>query len=92
MNPRYNAGVVFVTVVLTSSEVQRVQQAASALWPNEISKGRLSRSEIIRRFTCAGTELLPRLPAPERRTLEEEFIDSVTTANGFHFRGRLPRG
>ena len=83
---------VIVTVTLTSSEVQRVQQAASALWPEEINKGRLSRSEIIRRFTCAGTELLARLSEQERRALEEEIIDSVSSPNGFRFRGRLPRG
>jgi hypothetical protein len=85
-------GVVFVTVTLTSSEVQRVQQAASALWPEEINKGRLSRSEIIRRFTGAGTELLARLSDQERRALKEEFLASASTTNGFHFRGRLPRG
>jgi hypothetical protein len=46
------AGVVFITVTLTSSEVQRVQLADSALWPDGINNGRLNRSEIIRRFTC----------------------------------------
>ena len=84
---------VIVTVTLTSSEVERVQQATSALWPDEINNGRLSRSEIIRRFTwAAGTELLARLSDQERRALEEEFIDSVSSPNGFRFRGRLPRG
>ena len=84
--------VVFITVTLTSSEAQRVQQAASALWPDEVAKGRLSRSEVIRRFTCAGTELLARLSAEERRTLEEEFVASASASNGFRFRGRLPQG
>ena len=58
----------------------------------EINNGRLSRSEITCRFTCAGTELLTRLSDQERRALEEGFIDSVSSPNGFRFRGRLPRG
>ena len=83
---------VFVTVTLTSSELQRVQQAASALWPEEIDNSRLSRSEIIRRFACAGAELLSRLSAKDRQELQEEFADSVSATNGFRFRGRLPKG
>ena len=81
--------VVFITFALRSNELQRVQQAASALWPDEISNGRLSRSEIIRRFTCAGTELLARLSAADRKALEEECIDSVSDPHGLAGAARL---
>ena len=86
------AAMVFITVILTSNETQRMQEAALALWPAEISKGRLSRSEIVRRFTCAGAQLLAPLSEAERRVLETEFAASTSHPNGFHFRGRLPRG
>jgi hypothetical protein len=80
---------IFVTLILTSSEMERIDQTARQFWPEE--RGRLSRTEICRRFTLTGCETIGRLPASERKHLREEFRQSVDSEHGFKFRGSLPR-
>jgi len=61
------------SVILTSSEWQRIQQSAGKQWPNEM----LSRGEICRRYALFGMESFKRLSPADQSRLAHQFQASM---------------
>jgi hypothetical protein len=66
-----------VTMLLTGNEWHRVDSAANKLWPGE----RLSRAEISRRFTLAGTQALLAMQPAEQARAQQSFQETMTAAD-----------
>jgi hypothetical protein len=66
-----------VAMLLTGNEWDRVDSAANKLWPGE----RLSRAEISRRFTLAGTQALLAMHPADQARAQENFQETMTAAD-----------
>jgi hypothetical protein len=62
--------VFWVSVLLSSDEWVRIQQAANRQFPNET----LSLSEIVRRYTLAGIEVLTDIYDEDRKRLGHQCV------------------
>lgn len=63
----------YVSVLLTSNEWVKIRDAANKQWPQE----RLSRSEIVRRYTLFGMESLKNLSPTDQARLAHGFQASM---------------
>lgn len=63
---------VFVTVILTTSEWQRIAAAALALWPAVQIDQQISRNQVCRRFALCRIQQLLGAPAAQRERAIEE--------------------
>lgn len=66
-----------VSVILTSDECVKIQQAAAKQWPTET----LSRSEIVRRYTMFGIQALKKTSADDQSRLAHQFQASMEASD-----------
>ena len=71
---------VFVTVILITSEWQRIAAAALALWPTVEIAHEISRNEVCRRLALCGVQQLLGASAAQRERSLEEVERSLATA------------
>jgi len=81
---------VFVTVILTTSEWQRIAATALALWPTVEIDRQVSRNEVCRRFALCGIQQLLGAPAAQRERAMEEVERPLQPPGDNHMMPQLP--